>query len=250
MCPTITDDEIGKSVESADGKTLGTVVDVEAATAHVDPNPVTVDAIGALLTAEREPGEAVPITDDDISEITDDVVQIDADLSADSADPDAEPTSDLEPGDHYSTTDRAGGSEPRVGGDSAAGPESAPESGKAGDVPGVDRDPVSDRPEESESITDDEYYDSLEGGARVDPDREMDESETPTTGNSGSTDDEADRNVDVDLDKETDPESEIHADEDVGDRADVHGSGSDSEGSTADDAEPTDADDQGREGGG
>ncbi len=60
---TITDDEIGKSVESADGKTLWIVVDVEAATAHVGPNPVTVDAIGALLTEEREPGEAVPIAD-------------------------------------------------------------------------------------------------------------------------------------------------------------------------------------------
>jgi len=56
------------------------------------------------------------------------------------------------------------------------------------------------------------------------------------------TDDEADHRVDVDPDEVTDPESEINAEEDIGDRVDVHSAGSDPEESATDDAEPTDAD--------
>ncbi|WP_408957592.1 hypothetical protein [Natrinema sp. 74] len=251
MWPTITDEDVGKRVESADGEPLGTVVDVEAETARVEPDPELTDSITAVLDWDRGSEETVPLETDAVGEITADAVRIEAEFSAASVDPDADPDAELEPGDGQQTTDRsttarANDSEPRVGGDSAAGPDSVPERGADADVPGTGRDPESDRPDESASITDDEYYDAVEGGARVDPDREMDESAEPATGGTASADEETERGVDVDPDEVTDPESDIRAEEDVGDRADVHGPGS-ATGDSGDEAEATDADDGDRE---
>ncbi|QCS41670.1 hypothetical protein [Natrinema versiforme] len=231
MSPTFTDDDIDKPVESADGETLGTVATIDGETAHIDPEPDMTDSIKAVLDWEPASGDIVPLESDAVDEITDDAVRIGAAFSAESVEPDDESAAEAGNG---RSDERDGGSEPRVGGDSAAGPESAPDTGAATDVPGADRDPDSGRPEESESIADDEYYDTVEGGARVDPDREMDETEEPATKGTESSEravrseetepgeERTARDVDVDPDDVTDgdPDAEIRSGEDVGDRTD------------------------------
>ncbi|MDS0475540.1 hypothetical protein [Natrinema sp. 1APR25-10V2] len=96
MWPPITDDDVGKRVESADGETLGTVVDVEAETAYVEPEPELTDSIRAVLDWNRDVGETVPLEDDAVGEITADAVRIDAEFSADSVDSDADHPSSAE----------------------------------------------------------------------------------------------------------------------------------------------------------
>ncbi|WP_226039032.1 hypothetical protein [Natrinema sp. DC36] len=96
MSPTVTDDDVGKSVESADGETLGTVVDADAERAHLDPEPDMTDSIKAVLDWEPETGDVVPLEDDAIDEITDDAVRIRAEFSAESVASDDEPEPELE----------------------------------------------------------------------------------------------------------------------------------------------------------
>ncbi len=170
MWPPITDDDVGKHVESADGEPLGTVVDVESETAHVEPEPDLTDSIKAVLDWDRDTAETVPLENDAIGEITADAVRLGVEFSAESVDSDAEPEAELAEDDDRSRADRTDDREPKVGGDSAAGPDSAPLTGDEADVPGTGRDPGSDGPDESASIADDEYYDSVEG-ATDDPDQ-------------------------------------------------------------------------------
>lgn len=53
MCATFTDDEIGKPVERADGKVIGTVASIDGETAHVEPAPDVVDTVKARLGWEE-----------------------------------------------------------------------------------------------------------------------------------------------------------------------------------------------------
>ncbi|ELY67805.1 hypothetical protein [Natrinema versiforme] len=166
MSPTFTDDEIGKPVESADGETLGTVATVDGETAHIDPEPELTDSIKAVLDWEPASGDIVPLEGDAVDEITDDAVLIGAAFSAESVEPDDGSAAEADDG---RSDERGDGAEPRVSGDSVAGPESVIDAGAATDVARTDRDADAGRPEESESIVDNEYYDTVEGGARVDP---------------------------------------------------------------------------------
>ncbi|PGF16783.1 hypothetical protein CP556_12085 [Natrinema sp. CBA1119] len=96
MSPTVTDDDVGKPVESADGETLGTVVSVDPEGAHLDPEPDMTDSITAVLDWEPASGDIVPLEDDAIDEITEDAVRLRAAFSAESVAPDDEPEPELE----------------------------------------------------------------------------------------------------------------------------------------------------------
>ena len=45
MCATLTDDDVGKLVERADGKVIGSVASVEGGRAQVEPEPDALDSI-------------------------------------------------------------------------------------------------------------------------------------------------------------------------------------------------------------
>ena len=82
MHSSLSDDDLGKSVETPDGREIGIVTAVENETAQVEPNPGIFDSIRAALGWERKSAENVWIDSDAVIEITDDVVRLEDDLSA------------------------------------------------------------------------------------------------------------------------------------------------------------------------
>lgn len=98
MNSSLTDDDVGKPVESADGETLGTVATVDATTAHVDPKPDMTESIKAVLDWEPSSGDIVPLETDSIDEITDDAVRLRAEFSAESVASDVDPELEADDG--------------------------------------------------------------------------------------------------------------------------------------------------------
>lgn len=98
MDSSLTDDDVGKPVKSADGETLGTVATVDAATAHVDPKPDMTESIKAVLDWEPSSGDIVPLEDDAIDEVTDDAVRLRAEFSAESVASDEDPELEVDDG--------------------------------------------------------------------------------------------------------------------------------------------------------
>ncbi|QLG48827.1 hypothetical protein [Natrinema halophilum] len=96
MDATITDDDVGKTVESADGEPLGTVVDVEAETAGVEPEPEMTDSIAAVLDWDGGSGETVPLEGDAVDEVPHNAVQLRAAVSAESVALEGEPDCESE----------------------------------------------------------------------------------------------------------------------------------------------------------
>ncbi|WP_436346466.1 hypothetical protein [Natronorubrum sp. FCH18a] len=224
MSPAFTDDDIGKTVETATGEILGVVADIDPETAYVEPAEGVTDSTRAVLDWERDAVESVPLTDDVVDRITDEAVQLEAEFEAESittgttADGESD---ELEPGEQdveYAP------------GESVTSNPTEPES----DVDGTASGPETDDLEESEPmLEDDEFYDAAEGGARVDPDEEMeapaevDESEDVDAADETEVSDEADADdssdasdVDVDPSEVTDddPEADLEPGEDVGRR--------------------------------
>ncbi|ELY55761.1 hypothetical protein [Natronolimnohabitans innermongolicus] len=235
MSPTFTDDDIGKSLESADGDRLGVVVDIDRETAYVEPTPDAADATRAVLDWDESATEAVPVTDDAVTEIGDDAIRLEGAFDAESV-------------TAGSTGDRSAVDEDQretVGGDDddvqrAAGEPVASNPTETA----VDADASRDEPgtgglEDAEPLMEDSgYYDTGEGDARVDPADGMKppESESDSDSTPGSeTDAESDAGLeesvdaqestdraDVDVDPadvtDGDPEAEIGSEADVGRR--------------------------------
>ncbi|APW96939.1 hypothetical protein CHINAEXTREME_03765 [Halobiforma lacisalsi AJ5] len=85
---TFTTDDIGKTVESASGDPLGTIVEVDDGTAYVEPDPDVRDSSKAALDWEGS-HEAIPLADSAVTEITADAVRLES----------AFPEGSLEPSD-------------------------------------------------------------------------------------------------------------------------------------------------------
>ncbi|ELY66601.1 hypothetical protein C490_12552 [Natronobacterium gregoryi SP2] len=81
MSPQFTDDDIGKTVVNANGDDVGIVADVEHGTAHVEPDPGITDTIKAKLGWGGTDEAAYPLQEDAISQVTDDAVHLESDLS-------------------------------------------------------------------------------------------------------------------------------------------------------------------------
>ncbi|MDZ7731681.1 MAG: hypothetical protein U5K37_13410 [Natrialbaceae archaeon] len=73
---TLTDDEIGKTVVGSNGEEIGIVASVEPDTAHVEPEPGIVDRVKGVLGWESDTEDTVPISTDEIREVTDSEVHI------------------------------------------------------------------------------------------------------------------------------------------------------------------------------
>lgn len=267
MSPTFTDDDIGKTVESADGEPLGAVVAVDAETAYVDPEPGLADSVRAVLEWDGSADDAVPLGDDAVDRITEDAIRLDA------AFPDESVTTGDE-SDRAETGDRTESTETdrQDIGQAPGEPVESNTTETAADVDGTDRGLGTGRPDESESLADDEYYDTREGGARVDSEAEMDEYEpeeatgpnageeadvaertarrTKTADTDADADADADANSDVDVDPsdvtDGDPEADIRTGEDVGQRTDAPGASAPAD-ATEGESDTTDADERNRE---
>lgn len=76
---TFTNEEIGKLVERADGKVIGTVASVSGETAHVEPKPDAIDQI--LIRLDRkEIGGSFTLEADSVREISDTRVHLERDF--------------------------------------------------------------------------------------------------------------------------------------------------------------------------
>lgn len=73
---TPSEDNEGKTVVDAHGETIGMVVEVEADTIYVDPDPSLTDRIKAVLDWGEMEEDAYPVDVDRIVNITDDQVEL------------------------------------------------------------------------------------------------------------------------------------------------------------------------------
>ncbi|TYL38591.1 hypothetical protein CV102_12405 [Natronococcus pandeyae] len=79
MSGTFTNEEIGKLVERADGKVIGTVASASGETAHVEPKPDAIDQI--LIRLDRkETGGSFTLEADSVREISDTRVHLERDF--------------------------------------------------------------------------------------------------------------------------------------------------------------------------
>lgn len=223
MSPSFTSDDVGKPVETAEGDQIGVVADVDPETAYVEPAPDVGDSTRAALDWGGDE-EAVPLADSAVSEWTGDAIRLEAGFAADAV------TSGDETSEDAPSNDEAPEIEPQdadydPGEPVASNPTEAPP-----DEPGTTPDDeIGNREGTDPMVEDDEFYDSPEDGARIDPDDQMEPPEetepqsesddrVEETTTDETTTDETDRDdVDVDPDEVTDgePEAEIDSDEDV-----------------------------------
>lgn len=71
---TLTDDDEGKEVRSADGELLGRVASVDGATAQIDAEDDG-PSLSELGWANSE-GESFPLDEDNVAEVTDETVRL------------------------------------------------------------------------------------------------------------------------------------------------------------------------------
>ncbi|GAB7019463.1 hypothetical protein [Halostagnicola bangensis] len=74
MAAPITNDEVGKTVVDAKGKTLGIVSSVEDDTAFVDPNPSLLEQLLSKIGMEDTDGEEYRVTEDMLESVGEEVV--------------------------------------------------------------------------------------------------------------------------------------------------------------------------------
>ena len=77
---TLTDDDEGKKVVSADGDEIGIVTDVRNDTAYVDPDPGITDTVMSKLGWKSAGEEDYPLENSRIDAITDDEVRLERNL--------------------------------------------------------------------------------------------------------------------------------------------------------------------------
>lgn len=104
MRSTVTGEDVGKTVESADGRDVGTVAAVDSGVLHVDPKPGFEGSIRATFGRESDADadDAVAISDDVVREVTADAVRLEVALSG------ADASSGVEEGDDPPVGDRRG----------------------------------------------------------------------------------------------------------------------------------------------
>ncbi|SEH13357.1 hypothetical protein SAMN04487967_1319 [Natronorubrum sediminis] len=230
MSPPFTDDDIGKSIETAAGDVLGIVADTDPETAYVVPAESVPDSTRAVLEWDRGTDETIPVTDDVVEESTDDAITLESAFPAETI------TS-------ASTADDETGSEPA---DSDGGPDATERSDDYDPGESVASNPTESAPDDGSNagtgpdvssasepmVEDDGFYDTPEADARVDPDAEMDppaedsleseesadESEGRADKSGGDSSQGVDVNVDPDEVTEGDPEADLEPGEDVGRR--------------------------------
>ncbi|OLZ41570.1 hypothetical protein A6E15_11510 [Natrinema saccharevitans] len=81
MCATVTDEDVGKRVETAGGDVLGTVELTEPETAYVDVNDDARRTLRAILEWESE-SNAAPIDDGAVGEVTGTAIRLEAGRSS------------------------------------------------------------------------------------------------------------------------------------------------------------------------
>lgn len=234
MSPVFTADDVGKSVETASGDTVGIVTAVDPGTAYVEPNPeMAASTRAALGWGGRE--DAVPLADDAVDRVTDDAVRLDPsfpgeDLTSDASPADSElPSSEASgkntpaPDEEYTpgepvTTDQEEPSAPpgeddpdpgadageRIDGDEERRGEPA---GNPADV----TDPVGeiDAADETDPLAEGDSSGSVDPAADLEELEEIEEAQR--------------RELEVDPTELTDrdPEAEVRPGEDVGQRTDA-----------------------------
>lgn len=230
MCPTFTADDIGKSVETADGESLGVVAAVDPETAYVEPNASAADSGGE---------DAVPLADGSVERVTDESVRLEAGFpveslakGTESADEPSGRDAEYDPGESVSPA--------------------------RGEPDGVGTEPASDAEadalEHSEPMMEDEgFTETAAGDPRADASAEPEPPEADSSAETERTDaealesveEEASRELEVDPSELTDgdPEAELESGEDVGRRgsaADVGGEVDEPAGPSASDPEAVD----------
>ncbi|EMA38671.1 hypothetical protein [Halococcus hamelinensis] len=73
---TIDESTEGKTVVTADGTTVGTVVDADNSTAHVEPDPGLADEIAAELGWGDADEETYQLDNDAVETVTDDEIRL------------------------------------------------------------------------------------------------------------------------------------------------------------------------------
>ncbi|WP_276254466.1 hypothetical protein [Halomontanus rarus] len=87
MSPTFTDDDVGKTVENANGEEVGVVAAIDGNTARVDPDPGITDSIKAALGWESGSEDTLTLQGGSVAEITGNVVYLEGEsLNRDATD--------------------------------------------------------------------------------------------------------------------------------------------------------------------
>ena len=73
---TIDESDEGKTVVNAEGETVGTIVDVDNNTAHVEPNPGLTDELAAELGWGDADEETYQLDNDSVDTVTDDEIRL------------------------------------------------------------------------------------------------------------------------------------------------------------------------------
>ena len=73
---TIDESDEGKTVVNAGGETIGTVVDVDNNTAHVEPDPGLTDELAAELGWGDADEETYQLDNDSVEAVTDDEIRL------------------------------------------------------------------------------------------------------------------------------------------------------------------------------
>ena len=73
---TIDESDEGKTVVNAEGEAVGTIVDVDNNTAHVEPNPGLTDELAAELGWGDADEETYQLDNDSVDAVTDDEIRL------------------------------------------------------------------------------------------------------------------------------------------------------------------------------
>lgn len=74
---SLTENDVGKRVVNANGDVVGRVVDVEPATAHIDPHPTLSDTAAATFGwSDCHPEDTYRLNSEQVDEITADEVRL------------------------------------------------------------------------------------------------------------------------------------------------------------------------------
>lgn len=249
MSPSFTEDDVGKSVRTANDETLGVVTDVDRETAYVDPDPEMADSVGSALEWDRSTEDAVPLGDDAVESIDDEAVTLSDDFPKESiatgATDEVERVEDRpenpETGADYTPGEPVAG----TGSETAAGDAGVGTESDAAE-PGLDAQPP-DEPEPGAGDLDEDVNDGvvMDAAEEMDGDRERRSAEAvdpiEESGTESAPGEESPRN-DLDVDPteltDDDPNVEIRPGEDVGQRAATRGESTSTDDATADDAKP------------
>lgn len=96
MCATFADDDVGKPVERADGRVIGTVAAIEEGRARVDPAPDAIDSIKARL-GWAEVGDPFILEADAVDAITDSRVHLEDGFSTEATSAESADSADDHP---------------------------------------------------------------------------------------------------------------------------------------------------------